>query len=118
MNYHFERRLKPMDTKFYLKESDIQVVQYEDGMTSLHDTSGLRGTSEDYDRIMLNENDQKSLMDYLNKKFLASEKVNRLIKAADSLHGLLVEGLTDTQNDSWNEEIGEFLEALEQAKEE
>jgi hypothetical protein len=46
-----------------------------------------------------------------------NEKIERLIKAADGLYGLLVEGLTDTQNDSWNEEIGEFLEALEQAKE-
>jgi transcription antitermination factor NusG len=45
-----------------------------------------------------------------------SKETKRLIKAVEGVFGLLIEGLTDTQTESWSKEIDELLEALEEAK--
>lgn len=44
------------------------------------------------------------------------EKTERLIKAVEELDGLLVEGLTDTQNENWKGELDELFEALNDIK--
>ena len=56
-------------SKNYLEDTYIRVIEFDDGFMSLHNMSGFIEEGEEYDRISLDENDQKALQKYLNEKF-------------------------------------------------
>ena len=56
-------------SKTYLEDTDIKVIEFEDGFMSLYNISGFKETNEPYDKLMLDENEQKALQKYLNEKF-------------------------------------------------
>jgi len=45
-----------------------------------------------------------------------NEKTKNLIEAVENILDLLIEGLTDSQNENWSQEIDNLLDALHEAR--